>query len=456
MSIKSWWQNRWGKPKKQEPEGKSDEFSKENLREFVYLDEVSLRSLLSSLKGDLRDGTSEDSSDTLELEAEAMVEANTPLVGKAGASSRFQTSNSSSIQTSRKATVQSWFRDFRTIEGIRLVEKATPTKAATDIEALKRTDDTSLKVASRDLVRGSLVEFRVELAADPVYHLSTVTSELAGMADDYPEMFAAGGGAEVLHELAPVRKVLERLLAGLVPIRATSLDYVVIQLDGTEYVVHKELIQGLDLNSEPLQIVGVTELLAYWKDLRRVIFSEAEFTLLARISRTGIQSSWTPVKLADIFREMVPQLVAQINAAGKVPFAPQVDETSPVMHKLREALAHYATHALALSGTVLEHPDQAELAYLIETLKVRVASISDQRSAFKVLHRWIEGHVSEGISSEQSYELRETARDETGLSLFPALDTSVANASVQIGSEQKEVQVERERLLDVEIIAIYW
>ncbi|MGJ0203046.1 hypothetical protein NHL51_02630 [Leucobacter sp. gxy201] len=455
MSIRSWWQNRWGKPRKQAPEAKPEEVSKDNLREFVYLDEVSLRSLLSSLKGDLRDGTSEGFNDAYEIEAATSVEASNPLVGKAGASSRFQTSNSTSIQTSRKATVQSWFRDFRALNGIRLVEKALPEAAAVSVETLKRTDETSLMVSSDGLARGELVEFRVELAADPVYHMSTVTSELAGMAEDYPEMFTAGGGAGVLQDFAPVRKVLERLLAGLVPIRAVALDYVVIELDETEYVVHKDLIQDLDLKSEPLQIVGVTELLAYWKDLRRVLFSEAEFTLLARISRTGIQPSWTPVKLADIFREMVPELVPQINAAGKVPFAPQADTASPAMQKMREALTHYASHALKLSGTTLECAQHAELEQLIEKLHVRVASVSDQHSAFKVLHQWIEDHADESITSEQSHDLRENARGETGLTLFPTLEASLANATSQASLEQK-TRAERERLLDVEIIAIYW
>lgn len=456
MSIRSWWQRHWSKPKKKEPDFEPEAVTKENLREFVYLDEVSLRSLLSSLKGDLRDGTSEGANDAYEIEAAASVEASNPLAGKAGASSRFQTSNSNSIQTSRKATVQSWFRDFHAIPDIYLVEKSAPKKPAATIDILKRTDDSSLMVASNDLARGELVEFRVELSADPVYHLGTVTSELAGMADDYPEMFQAGGGAEQLHQLAPVRKVLERLLAGLVPIRAIALDYVVVQLDGTDFVVHKDLINGLDLASEPLEIVGVTELLAYWKDLRRVLFSEAEFTLLARISRTGIQPSWTPVKLADIFREMVPTLVAQINAAGKIPFGQQTDEISPAEIKMGEALSYYATHALTVLGVVIEDADKKRLDDLIKKLRVRVASVSDQHSAFKVLQHWIEDLVSKTLTPEQRFDLREKARDETGLSLFPALEASPTNTSGQTQDGQIEVEAGQERLLDVEIIAIYW
>ena len=156
-------------------------------------------------------------------------------------------------------------------------------------------------VLKTQLQRGKLVEFRVRLGADPVFHLGTMVSEFTAMAEDYPDMFAAGGGLTTLREVQPINKILQRLLAGLVPIRATAVDHVVAEIEGIEYVVHREVIKGLDLRTRPLEIVGVTEQEAYWKDLRRVLFSDAEFTALARISRPGLHDSWTPVKLADLF-----------------------------------------------------------------------------------------------------------------------------------------------------------
>lgn len=453
MSVKNWWQRRWRKPKQQKPVASPEAVSKVNLREFVYLDEVSLRSLLSSLKGDLRDGSSEEASDAFEVEASTAAEMSNPLVGKAGVSSRFQTSNSSSIQTSRKATVQSWFRDLHAIQGIRLIEKAFPKSAASSVDELMRTDKTSLLASSKDLVRGELVEFRVVLSADPVYHLGAATSELAGMADDFPEMFQAGGGAETIHQLAPVRKILDRLLAGLVPIRAEAIDYSVVDINGAEYVVHNDLIVELDLNAKPLQIVGVTELLAYWKDLRRVLFSDGEFTVLARIAVSGIQRTWTPVKLADLFREMVPDLIKEINAAGKVPFAPQPNVQNSAAIRLGEALSSYAVQALAIQGVHLEQTDEAELAGLIAGLGVRASSISGQRSAFATLQRWIDQRSAEPMTTEEQYGLRERAREDAGLSLFPALENS---EGVHSAVESTDPDEEDERMLDVEVIAIYW
>lgn len=201
--------------------------------------------------------------------------------------------------------------------------KTTPKSAASSVDELMRADKASLLASSKDLSRVELVEFQVGLSADPDFHLGQQQSELAGMADDFPEMFQLGGGVEAIHQRAPVRKILDRPLAGLVPIRAEAIDYSVVELSGAEYVVHNDLIVELDLNARPLQIVGVTELLAYWKDLRRVLFSGGEFTVLARIAVSGIQYAWPPVKLTDLFRETVPDLIKEINAAGKVPFAPQ-------------------------------------------------------------------------------------------------------------------------------------
>ena len=49
--------------------------SDDPLREFVYLDEVSLRSLLSSQVGEVKDSTSKQTSDTLGVDVGSTVSA---------------------------------------------------------------------------------------------------------------------------------------------------------------------------------------------------------------------------------------------------------------------------------------------------------------------------------------------------------------------------------------------
>ncbi|WP_045279617.1 DUF6414 family protein [Microbacterium oxydans] len=422
------------------------------LREFVYLDEVSLRSLLSSLTGDLRDSASEQSSDDLQAEVAGAVKVGNALTGVEGnLSSRFQTSNSSTIQTSRKATVQSWFKQFHEMKGLRLIEVTRAKALAMDVDALLSTTDKSLLVASDELTRGALVEFRVRLSADPVYRLGTMVTEFSGMAEDYPDMFGQGAALESLREAQPVGKVLDRLLVGLVPIRAVAVDYSAVTVDGRRFVAHNDLLKELPLTRESVQIVGVTEQLGYWKDLRRVLFSEAEVTLLGRVSRAGLQPDWSPVKLADLFEQSAPGVVAQINAAGRLGTqfgreAPKAEDS-----RLSVALRHYAGAILDHRKVVLTDGEQTRLDEEISRHRDRADSVSEQHGAFAALRIFVAEQLGASVGARRELALRESARAASGLPLFPAMSGGQA-----VTRAPETVAPEAENLVDLEIIAIYW
>lgn len=121
------------------------------LREFVYLDEVSLRSLLSSQTGEVTDTRSEQSSEGTQLNIDTTVGFKAPGFSKADIGSRYQTSNSSTLQTSRKATVQSWFGELHRIDGLRLVEPGHDSVSFSDLNELLASDDKSVVIAASDL-----------------------------------------------------------------------------------------------------------------------------------------------------------------------------------------------------------------------------------------------------------------------------------------------------------------
>jgi hypothetical protein len=424
-----------------------------DLREFVYLDEVSLRSLLSSQKGGVTDSTSEQSTDGRAAEIAGTVGANPGFVAKAEVVSRYQTSNSSTIQTSRKATVQSWFRELHLIPGLRLIEPGKPSKTPSTSDELLAIDDKSLVASGDDLRRGRLIEFRVRLGADPVFHLGTMVSEFTAMAEDHPDMFAAGNALAGIHDLQPINKILQRLLAGLIPIRALAVDYEVVELGGTEYIVHKDLNRQVKLSARPLEIVGVTEHEAYWKDLRRVLFSDAEFTVLARISRPGLHATWTPVKLADLFADLTPGLVDQINAASRGAFSgiPSTSQESSAELRLGNALRAYADALVSELGGKLTDEQTTKIAREIELLKLRASTVSDQRSAFATVTDRVAGDLGVAPTPDRALELREKARAAAGLSLFPGVASQLTTKPKHPDSDPPE-----ERLLDVDVIAIYW
>lgn len=453
MKAPKWWLRVRRRPVADSLAGDPIDERRPDLREFVYLDEVSLRSLLSSQKGGVTDSTSEQATRSAEAELSASVGAEIPTVAKGDFKSRYQTSNSSTNQTSRKSTVQSWFRELHDIKGLRLIEPVTVSRPAGTLQDLANESNPSLVSSPGRLQRGKLVEFRVRLSADPVFHLGTMVSEFTGMADDYPEMFAADNALASLRELQPINKILQRLLAGLIPIRAEAVDYVVAEVSGAEYVVHRELLRGFGIATRPLQIVGVTEHLAYWKDIRRVLFSNAEFTVLCRIARPGLHDSWTPVKLADLFREVTPRLVDQINAAGRLPLGSTTGDRVEGTNEARLSLALriYAEAVLADLGTELT-PEQTQLLdMLVQRAKSSALTVSGQRLAFAEVTDRLMEFTGKRPEAHRALQLRELARQNSGLSLFPALTTTVATPAPDPVDEGIAP-----RLLDVDVVAIYW
>lgn len=456
MNLKRSW-NRWrAKARTAKARAKAP---KAPLREFVYLDEVSLRSLLSSQLGEMTDSKSEQNVDAFSADIGSKIAADAQIA-KAELTSKFQTSNSSTLQTSRKATVQSWFREFHALPGLRLVEPRTGVLAATDVENLVSLPDTSVVVPAVALERGSLVEFRVELAADPVFHLGTMVSEFTGMIEDFPKLFQAQNAAETIKEIEPVNKILQRLLAGLIPVRGRAIDHVVVSIGNAEYVVHRAACAGLGLDERPLEIVGVTEHLAYWKDIRRVLFSGGVFTVLCRISKDGLHDSWTPVKLADLFQRLAPDLVNQINFAGKLPFmivpaaAPAPVAEQPSATRLRRALQTYATLCIEeRGGGPLSEQQAMGLSGAIDQAAGLSDTVSGQRMAFQLVEDALWRGADDAIDPARNLALRNTARVSAGLSLFPSLDRDEPK------SQPPREWVEPEdapRILDVEVVAIYW
>lgn len=332
---------------------------------------------------------------------------------------------------------------------------------APDIEALLSIASPSLVVRGDELIRGSLVEFKVRLKADPVFHLGTMVSEFSAMAEDFPEMFGGAGALDSLGAAQPVNKILNRLLAGLIPIRSVAVDYSVIAIDGVEYVVHQGAAANLGIPAAPLEIVGVTDHLAYWKDIRRVLFSNGEFTLLGRVARTGLDATWTPVKLADLFQQVAPDLVERINAASRMPFGtpPSNNLTQAPDVRFATALERYATAIVNESGSTLSEPDAERVALKIVMLKDASESPSAQRAAFRELRLLLDECINLDVSARRDLELRDEARTSAGISLFPSLDDAgsgtrgVATASPPGPGAGSGV---RARLLDLEVIAIYW
>lgn len=427
--------------------------TKNPLREFIYLDEVSLQSLLSSKNGEMTSTTSTEVTQSVEAESRTSTSITASGFGKAEAGSRFQTKNSSTLQTAKKATVQSWFRELDKIPNLRLVETVQQVQSFTINSELVACDNRSVCIREDEILRGHVVEFRVRLAADPIFHLVTIVSEMKAMAEDYPTMMTGNGGLEQFQELEGISRVLQRLLAGLVPVRAQIIDYVVVELDGNNYVAHVDAIRGLKIDHKPLEIGCVTELDAYWKDIRRVLFSNAEFTMLCRVAKNGLSETWSPVRLADLLGQLAPNLSKQIDDAARIMFdAARHDAPSEAKDTaFRGVLEHYANGFSAEVERDFCESDQFEIQREIARLASAGKSTTEQVGALKQFDKFLSGLSGQAIEPDKAVELRRMARDSAESSRVDATTIASSAAPDDHGSPNKG-----ETFLDVEVVAMYW
>ena len=58
---------------------------------------------------------------------------------------------------------------------------------------------------------------------------------------------------------------------------------------------------GAQPEAYPAFLVGVAQSDLFWKDIRRVLFSQARYTVFCRLATSGLTDRWGPVKMADVF-----------------------------------------------------------------------------------------------------------------------------------------------------------
>jgi hypothetical protein len=456
MSFRTWWKAR---KERRRIKGAAEETTRESpLREFVYLDAVSLQSLLVSQNMTLLESVSQGFSTSNEAEASSSFSGDA-LVGKGEITARYQASNSNNLESSRKAVVQSLFKEFRELPlEFKLVKRNESPSPFEDAASIPDLDGVTTVEPAARLKRGDLVEIEVQLAVDPVFKLAAMMTEWSAMADEYPQMFGTDSGIlSFLRGSEPIMKVLERFLAGLIPIRATAVNHVVVEVSGNEYVVDKRAVEDLDIQKRPLQVVGVTEQQSYWRDIRLVLFSDATFKVLGRIARDGIQQKWTPVKLADLFSDVAPDFADTINAIRSPSAA---DLNSPLPRNQQEsapaaALRYYKEELL--TKVDLNAPLPPDIDSLLENLLPLGAGTvraSEQRRAFDQVRDLIFADVPESpITAEEDLAARQRARQKAGLELFPSTAAGLSPVPAQAVTAQPDLDG---RLIDMEVIAIYW
>lgn len=411
------------------------EVSQFQLREFIYLDEVSLQSLLVSLHGELTEKKSITDSTSNTRNVSGNIDTNNLAPLKLGFTAQYQSGKSSATQTETKATVQSWFRELYetpNILGVQPLEDG----------------DQDIIVKSSALQRGTLAELQVVLATDPYFNVVTSISEFFKLSENISEL---NGYSEIKWQI----ELLQQLLAGLIPIKAEILNYRALKTGDDTYLVHEDKVTGVSTSKIKVNLVGVTELSAYWKDIRRVLFSNQEFRVLCRISRPGLVQDWNPIKLLDLFGNVFPQKeIHNVKEMLKllsynVDAASTAETDNDASSKMRLALEEYIKSSCKHAGGEI---GSDEIKGIIEEVlkgNFDEGSMGDR----KVLYEKVDGELASlkiDVPPDIRVTLRESSSEKAGLS--HKLFTLASSGAKKV----EEKSVAEELFIEAEIIAIYW
>jgi len=431
-------------------------------REFVYLDEVSVYSLIASRLGAVTSELTEGQTASLMTESGADVELGFSPVVKAKAATKVQGTKGSSTQVLRKATVQSTFKQLLEVES-RLISPPLPTDSApyaswNDLKAAAaRGKAEPWVIRPEDLNRGELVEVVVEVAVDPVYRVSSIINAMSELLDEHPAMVTPEVRAQ-FEQAQIMNRIMNKFMVGLVPIRCKMVDYQCVDIgNGREYLIHSAAVEGLpDVERPPSKdvfIVGVTDEQLYWKDLRRILFSDSRYIVLCRINRPGVRRSWTPVKLADVLEVAIPNLTTQMEAMGQSALEAMASNTaigvggSQVIRKRKSALQAYANKIAESRGCQLAESILLAVDVAADAGCGRFDSVDARRAAFEAVEQSLNLPLP-AVDPTVAVALRVQCLEEAGLDPNGALLPESPPEASRNSTDQ--------RYIDTDLVAMYW
>ncbi len=435
-------------------------------REFVYLDEVSVYSLLASRKGAIATEFSESQNASLNSEVGGSMGGGFGVT-RAEVKSRIEATQSRTSQVLRKAIVQTSFKELHDLEQPRLGlagsrdNSGIPNvRSRSELERdLESHLSTGYVIDPHTLCRGNLIEVEVVLEADPIFRVSAIITTIREILEENLQLFSHEN-VDQLAEMRSIGRLLESLLADLVPIRGSLVDFRVAEIGDQEFLVHRDVLDQFDEPGDAalsdVVVVGVAERDLFWKDIRRVLFSGSRFTVFCRLGGEGLQDRWHPIKLMDVLHNIHPVFGEQIEDLGET-----------ALHAMEEAVdASQQPHSLAGEGgdallrryvTMLveshgREPDSAEVTDLVAAAEWPtgwIETVDGRRSVLAEVTRRVDSALSATTSPETACHLRTAAVLDAGLDL-PGSSGSPGrvSTSTRVGAPV--------RFLDVEIIAVYW
>ncbi|AEH35616.1 DUF6414 family protein [Halopiger xanaduensis] len=413
------------------------------LREFVYLDETSVISLIASTTG----GITEQKSTVKRRQISGSIKGG--LGDKTSSlNANIGATKESSSEAVRRYVIQSNFKELYEMRADDMVisdEYEPHASVPRRIWDRLTSNDEPEPLTEVDFDRGSLAEVNVNLGSHEVYDFYTAVGSMAEMFDLFPEESEFSRHLDTeefsMRELEAFSELIEHLLAGLVPIVGEVENYGVIVEDDEPIIVHEDYVSEYQNKCEPLNIVGFVNSDKFWQEETRFLFDDDEYTVYCRLDSDEVSDEWMPIKLLSVVDSIVSGLGESIYDIPETfedanPGAP-VDEGNEI--ELRPRLESYLDE---LEGESNLNVSAEEAEDVVQSV---LSDTGETTSRIEGIEEAVEKLESELDSRSHDYELDESKRDD----LIDAI-LSREFETLARGGERNEWY------LEVSFTAIYW
>lgn len=253
------------------------------LREFVYLDEVSVVSLLASLTQEVTQARTD--TDTTEKQEgwRAKIKGKLPFISSEVDEHSLKIDRDTE-EVVRRSEIQSKFDELYS-ETSPHFELQNQQEVGKDIS---------------DISEGGVAEVEVEFSAHELFHYYKAFQSLIDTAE--------GAEYEFNDEDKQIVEILGSLFGDQIPVVGELQEYRLVEgeLRPTGTVDEDE--------SEPLLIVGTLDPDMMWQEASQFLFEDNQYTAYVRIPEPEIQNEWDPLKLTRVIRSISPRIGDQLGA----------------------------------------------------------------------------------------------------------------------------------------------
>lgn len=314
----------------------------EEVREFIYLDEISVRSLLAS--------TGEGGIPTESVEQDVRT---TRTMGGGGAGLSTGVANFD-VKGGREREVQMSVEERRNYDltQSKFTRLHNSDTVQTKLELSQTKNDTDARefsgLPSGDLERGDIIEVRVDISAHLLFRLYQILDYFGDAIED-----------ELDQEAKENLRLIELSLGNSIPIEGTAIDYCVVEENGQKAIELASAAKDQDADQVyELKIMTLLNVDDLWVDPIHTLFNDNEFLIYCRVEDVDLDV-WHPLKVTRALGSLSPEAADDLNNEIMTELEAMRKQLSGM-----KALEDFSVDAMSvLAQDIAEYSDRLENEY---------------------------------------------------------------------------------------------